>query len=122
MPPRQQITLPFTPRDWQRPLIADPAKRIVAGVRKQIPDAKIIGFPRGASGMLPAYVEQTEPSSAEPADVPLTEPVPPATLSTPTSPCIVRQSCLQIASPRPVPPYFRDTDVSDCVNGSNSED
>ncbi|WOH83504.1 uroporphyrinogen decarboxylase [Bradyrhizobium sp. BEA-2-5] len=37
----------------------EPTRRIVAGVRKQVPDARIIGFPRGAAGMLPAYVEQT---------------------------------------------------------------
>jgi uroporphyrinogen decarboxylase len=46
------------PREFARWSI-EPAKRIVAGVRKQVPDAKIIGFPRGAGGMLPAYVEQT---------------------------------------------------------------
>ncbi|WP_426440809.1 uroporphyrinogen decarboxylase [Bradyrhizobium genosp. P] len=46
------------PREFARWSI-EPAKRIVAGVRKQAPDARIIGFPRGASGMLPAYVEQT---------------------------------------------------------------
>jgi len=37
----------------------EPTQRIVAGVRKQIPDAKIIGFPRGAGSMLPHYVKQT---------------------------------------------------------------
>src|ERR1700751_6358892 len=37
----------------------EPARRIVEGVRKQVPDAKIIGFPRGAAGQLPAYVEAT---------------------------------------------------------------
>jgi uroporphyrinogen decarboxylase len=46
------------PREFARWSI-EPAKRIVAGVRKQVPDARIIGFPRGAAGMLPAYVEQT---------------------------------------------------------------
>ncbi|KJC40352.1 uroporphyrinogen decarboxylase [Bradyrhizobium sp. LTSP885] len=46
------------PREFSRWSI-EPAKRIVAGVRKQVPDAKIIGFPRGAGGLLPAYVEQT---------------------------------------------------------------
>ena len=29
------------------------------GVRAQVPDAKIIGFPRGAGALLPAYVEAT---------------------------------------------------------------
>jgi uroporphyrinogen decarboxylase len=46
------------PREFQRWSI-EPAKRIVAGVRAQAPDAKIIGFPRGAGAMLPAYVEAT---------------------------------------------------------------
>ncbi|KJC61543.1 uroporphyrinogen decarboxylase [Bradyrhizobium sp. LTSPM299] len=46
------------PREFARWSV-EPAKRIVAGVRKQVPDAKIIGFPRGAGGLLPAYVEQT---------------------------------------------------------------
>jgi uroporphyrinogen decarboxylase len=34
-----------------------PAKRIVAGLRRRIPGAKIIGFPRGAGTSLKAYVE-----------------------------------------------------------------
>ena len=46
------------PREFQRWSI-EPAKRIVAGVRAKVPDAKIIGFPRGAGAMLPAYVEAT---------------------------------------------------------------
>lgn len=46
------------PREFVRWAI-EPTRRIVAGVRKQFPDARIIGFPRGAAGMLPAYVEQT---------------------------------------------------------------
>jgi uroporphyrinogen decarboxylase len=37
----------------------EPARRIVAGVRKEFPDAKIIGFPRGAGALLPDYVEAT---------------------------------------------------------------
>jgi uroporphyrinogen decarboxylase len=37
----------------------EPAKRIVSGVRAKIPNAKIIGFPRGAGALLPDYVEQT---------------------------------------------------------------
>lgn len=36
----------------------DPTQRIVANVRTQIPDAKIIGFPRGAGTQLERYVEQ----------------------------------------------------------------
>ena len=39
--------------------VIEPNRRIVAGVRAQIPDAPIIGFPRGAAAMLPAYVAQT---------------------------------------------------------------
>src|SRR5215467_8043372 len=46
------------PREFERWSI-EPAKRIVAGVRAKAPDAKIIGFPRGAGALLPAYVEQT---------------------------------------------------------------
>jgi uroporphyrinogen decarboxylase len=46
------------PREFQRWSI-QPAKRIVEGVRKQAPEAKIIGFPRGAGALLPAYVEAT---------------------------------------------------------------
>jgi uroporphyrinogen decarboxylase len=34
-----------------------PAKGIVAGLRRRIPGAKIIGFPRGAGTSLKAYVE-----------------------------------------------------------------
>jgi uroporphyrinogen decarboxylase len=37
----------------------EPTRRIVEGVRRQVPDAKIIGFPRGAGALLPAYVEAT---------------------------------------------------------------
>src|SRR5580698_5220134 len=46
------------PREFQRWSI-EPVKRIVAGVRKVAPDAKIIGFPRGAAAQLPDYVEAT---------------------------------------------------------------
>ena len=37
----------------------EPTRRIVEGVRKHKPDAKIIGFPRGAGARLPAYVAAT---------------------------------------------------------------
>ena len=37
----------------------EPTRRIVEGVRKKVPDAKIIGFPRGAGALLPGYVETT---------------------------------------------------------------
>ena len=46
------------PREFQRWSV-EPTKRIVEGVRKHAPSAKIIGFPRGAGAMLPDYVEQT---------------------------------------------------------------
>jgi uroporphyrinogen decarboxylase len=37
----------------------EPTRRIVEGVRKEARNAKIIGFPRGAGALLPAYVEAT---------------------------------------------------------------
>jgi uroporphyrinogen decarboxylase len=46
------------PREFQRWSV-EPTKRIVEGVRKQVPDAKIIGFPRGAGALLPSYIEAT---------------------------------------------------------------
>jgi len=46
------------PREFARWSI-EPTKRIVEGVRKEVPDAKIIGFPRGAGALLPSYVEAT---------------------------------------------------------------
>jgi uroporphyrinogen decarboxylase len=38
----------------------EPTQKIVAGIRRQIPDAKIIGFPRGAGSMLPLYAHHTD--------------------------------------------------------------
>ena len=35
MAPAQHVTLPFAPRAWQRPLLDDPAKRIVAVVHRR---------------------------------------------------------------------------------------
>ena len=46
------------PREFARWSI-EPTRRIVEGVRQQIPGAKIIGFPRGAGALLPAYVDAT---------------------------------------------------------------
>jgi uroporphyrinogen decarboxylase len=46
------------PREFARWSI-EPARRIVEGVRKEFPGAKIIGFPRGAGAMLPNYAEAT---------------------------------------------------------------
>jgi len=37
----------------------EPTRRIVDGVRAKVPDAKIIGFPRGAGAQLPGFVEAT---------------------------------------------------------------
>ncbi|WP_375310643.1 uroporphyrinogen decarboxylase [Bradyrhizobium sp. A5] len=37
----------------------EPTRRIVEGVRAKVPDAKIIGFPRGAGAQLPGYVDAT---------------------------------------------------------------
>ncbi len=48
----------LSPREFARWSI-EPMRRIVAGIRKEVPGAKIIGFPRGAGAMLPAYVEAT---------------------------------------------------------------
>ena len=46
------------PREFARWSI-EPTRRIVEGVRRHVPDAKIIGFPRGAGALLPAYVDAT---------------------------------------------------------------
>ncbi len=46
------------PREFARWSI-EPTRRIVEGVRKNRPDARIIGFPRGAGALLPAYVDAT---------------------------------------------------------------
>jgi uroporphyrinogen decarboxylase len=46
------------PREFLRWSV-EPTRRIVEGVRAKVPDAKIIGFPRGAAGLLPSYVEST---------------------------------------------------------------
>lgn len=39
--------------------VIEPNRRIVEGVRAQISDAPIIGFPRGAAGMISKYVAKT---------------------------------------------------------------
>jgi uroporphyrinogen decarboxylase len=46
------------PREFARWSV-EPTRRIVEGVRSQAPDARIIGFPRGAGALLPGYVETT---------------------------------------------------------------
>jgi uroporphyrinogen decarboxylase len=48
----------LSPREFAHWSI-EPTRRIVDGVRRQRPDARIIGFPRGAGGMLPDYVAAT---------------------------------------------------------------
>ena len=45
------------PREFERWCI-EPASRIVAQVRQQVPNAKFIGFPRGAGGSLATYVDR----------------------------------------------------------------
>jgi len=49
----------LSPREFLRWSV-EPTARIVAGVRAKAPDAKIIGFPRGAGALLPAYVGGTD--------------------------------------------------------------
>ena len=46
------------PREFERWSV-EPTRRIVEGVRAKVPGAKIIGFPRGAGALLPAYVGST---------------------------------------------------------------
>jgi len=47
------------PDEFERWCVA-PTQRIVADVRRAVPGAKIIGFPRGAGSKLKAYVEEIE--------------------------------------------------------------
>ena len=47
------------PEEFQKWCI-EPAEKIVNGVRKIVPDAKIIGFPRGVSDLLPDYAAQVK--------------------------------------------------------------
>ena len=46
------------PREFERWSI-EPTRRIVEGVHQKAPGAKIIGFPKGAGALLPAYVGAT---------------------------------------------------------------
>src|SRR6185437_5240411 len=48
-----------SPGEFDRWCVA-PTKRIVADVRRAIPGAKIIGFPRGAGSNLKRYVDEIE--------------------------------------------------------------
>jgi uroporphyrinogen decarboxylase len=47
------------PEEFERWCVA-PTKKIIAEVRRAVPSAKIIGFPRGAGSKLKAYVETLE--------------------------------------------------------------
>ena len=48
----------LSPEQFDRWCVA-PTQKIVEGVRKEVPGAKIIGFPRGATAMALPYVEMT---------------------------------------------------------------
>ncbi|WP_370676266.1 uroporphyrinogen decarboxylase [Pleomorphomonas sp. PLEO] len=39
--------------------VIEPTRRIVEGLRAEIPGARVIGFPKGAGGHLPIYVRET---------------------------------------------------------------
>ena len=47
------------PREFAR-WVVEPTRRLVAAVRAKVPRAPIIGFPRGAGTLLPAYVAELE--------------------------------------------------------------
>jgi uroporphyrinogen decarboxylase len=49
----------LAPREFTR-WVTEPTRRLVAAVRAKVPQAPIIGFPRGAGTMLPAYVASLE--------------------------------------------------------------
>jgi uroporphyrinogen decarboxylase len=48
----------LSPQQFDR-WCTEPTKKIVAGVRRQVPSAKVIGFPRGAGSKLWRYVQDT---------------------------------------------------------------
>jgi uroporphyrinogen decarboxylase len=52
----------LAPESFERWCI-EPVQRIVDLVRAEVPDARIIGFPRGAGTMLPRYVEKIVPDA-----------------------------------------------------------
>lgn len=41
--------------------VIEPNRRIVEGLRREVPDVAIIGFPRGAAGMVARYAEAVKP-------------------------------------------------------------
>ena len=47
----------LSPEEFSRWCV-EPCKRLVAEVRKHVPGAKIIGFPRGADTLLQAYLKE----------------------------------------------------------------
>jgi uroporphyrinogen decarboxylase len=49
----------LAPREFVR-WVVEPTRRLVAAVRAKVPHAAIIGFPRGAGTLLPAYAAQLE--------------------------------------------------------------
>jgi uroporphyrinogen decarboxylase len=51
------------PREFQRWCI-EPVRKIVENVRREIPDAQIIGFPRGAGASLTSYLDQVAVDAA----------------------------------------------------------
>ena len=42
-----------------RHFVIEPTKRVVEGLRREVPGAKVIGFPKGAGGHLPAFIRET---------------------------------------------------------------
>jgi len=40
--------------------VIEPNRRIVEGIRAQVPEAPIIGFPRGAAGMIATFASETK--------------------------------------------------------------
>ena len=42
-----------------RRFVIEPTRRIVEGLRMRVPGARVIGFPKGAGGHLPAFVRET---------------------------------------------------------------
>jgi uroporphyrinogen decarboxylase len=43
--------------------VIEPNRRVAEAVRREIPEAAIIGFPRGAAAMIPAYVAEVKPDA-----------------------------------------------------------
>jgi uroporphyrinogen decarboxylase len=43
--------------------VIEPNRRVAEAVRREVPGAAIIGFPRGAAAMIPAYVAEVKPDA-----------------------------------------------------------